>query len=299
MFTPLTAIVTTMILTQPHVDPAAEIASLKGTWTVVHVLPREPSPRTDAFVEGIVRATPTLAGVRQVFVTSETDARRWGARLGVAESEAWSDPSGELGRALAAVPVPSAGVSTSATPPTTYVFMPSGDAMTRFSDTTGDFASFGAIASAIEAARKAPTAEYNLPKGKTLAVAGYDVVAYFTDNKAVKGDEAITSLYRGVTYRFATREHRALFAAQPDKYVPTYGGWCASAMGAKGTKVEIDPEYFKVKGGRLFLFYKDVFSNALADWNKHEREWEPAADANWMKIAGESPTSTTTNSRTK
>ena len=49
------------------------------------------------------------------------------------------------------------------------------------------------------------------------------------------------------------------------------------------TKVEIDPTNFKVKDGRLHLFYKDFFSDALKDWNKNEKEWEPKADANWKK----------------
>jgi hypothetical protein len=60
-------------------------------------------------------------------------------------------------------------------------------------------------------------------------------------------------------------------------------------MGAKGTKVEIDPTNFKVKDGRLFLFYKGTFSDALKDWNKHEAEWEPAADRNWKKLTNEEP----------
>jgi hypothetical protein len=58
-------------------------------------------------------------------------------------------------------------------------------------------------------------------------------------------------------------------------------------MGAKGTKVEIDPTNFKVKDGRLHLFYKDFFSDALKDWNRNEKEWEPKADTNWKKTTGE------------
>ena len=60
-------------------------------------------------------------------------------------------------------------------------------------------------------------------------------------------------------------------------------------MGAKGTKVEISPTSFKVKDGRLFLFYKSLFSDALSDWNKHEGEWEPAADRHWKKLTNEDP----------
>lgn len=139
----------------------------------------------------------------------------------------------------------------------------------------------------IEKTRSESVAGYNLPKGKTLAVEGYDLVSYFSDAKAVKGNKESVSWYRGVEYRFATPEHREQFARNPEKYLPTYGGWCASAMGAKGTKVEIDPTNFKVKDGRLFLFYKSAFGDALKDWNKHEAEWEPKADENWEKLSGE------------
>lgn len=137
--------------------------------------------------------------------------------------------------------------------------------------------------------RSAAVAQYNLPKDSTLAVQGFDVVAYFSEDKARKGDPKLVSEYRGVTYRFSTAKNRDAFNAAPARYLPTYGGWCASAIGAKGEKVEIDPTSFKVKDGRLFLFYKGIFADALKDWNKNEKAWEPAADANWKKIAGEDP----------
>ncbi len=171
--------------------------------------------------------------------------------------------------------------------PEVFVLTPEGSVVERVGLGAEGKGGISAIARAVEARRRAPLEQYNLPKGSTLGVDGYDVVAYFTDLKAVRGREEFASVYRGVTYRFASEQHRRMFAATPDAYVPTYGGWCASAMGAKGTKVSINPEYFKVKDGRLFLFYKDLFSNALTDWNAHEREWEPAADANWQKTSGE------------
>ena len=118
---------------------------------------------------------------------------------------------------------------------------------------------------------------------------GYDVTAYFLDKKAAKGDEKISAEYRGLTYRFAGEPHREAFVAAPRKFLPTYGGWCASAMGDDGSKVAIDPANFKVKDGRLFLFYKSIFANALTDWNKNEKKWEPAADANWKKLTREEP----------
>ena len=87
-------------------------------------------------------------------------------------------------------------------------------------------------------------------------------------------------------YHFASEENRALFAANPEKYLPTYGGWCATAM-AKGKKVEIDPANFKVTNGRLFLFYNGLFANARSDWDKDEPAQTSKADANWKRISGE------------
>lgn len=126
---------------------------------------------------------------------------------------------------------------------------------------------------------------YNLGADK-VAISGYDPVAYFTLGKALKGRKEISASHRDVTYYFASDEDRKVFAESPEKYVPTYGGWCATAM-AKGEKVEIDPANFKVTNGRLFLFFKAFYANAIKDWNKDEPGQTTKADANWKKIAGE------------
>jgi YHS domain-containing protein len=136
------------------------------------------------------------------------------------------------------------------------------------------------------AATRGEPDRYNLPKDR-LAIEGYDPVAYFDPGKPAKGSERITAEFRGAVYRFASEESRLRFAQDPERYAPTYGGWCASAMAYKGGKVGIDPKNFKVKDGRLHLFYKSVFADALKDWNKNEKAWEPLADANWQKLTGE------------
>src|SRR5882724_3070527 len=61
------------------------------------------------------------------------------------------------------------------------------------------------------------------------AILGYDAVAYFTDNKAVKGNAKIKSNYEGADYYFASAEHKNLFDAIPVKYTPAYGGYCGYA----------------------------------------------------------------------
>lgn len=117
-----------------------------------------------------------------------------------------------------------------------------------------------------------------------LAIGGYDPVAYFTQHKAVKGTAANAYTHQGVTYRFASAKHLETFKQSPAKYEPAYGGWCAYAMGATGEKVEIDPETFKVKDGKLYLFYNQFFNNTLPKWNKDEANLQKKADANWTKV---------------
>jgi YHS domain-containing protein len=124
--------------------------------------------------------------------------------------------------------------------------------------------------------------QYNLEKG--LAIAGYDPVAYFTQNKAVKGSATHAVSHQGVTYRFASAANKELFSKSPDKYEPAYGGWCAYAMGATGEKVEVDPETFELRDGKLYLFYNRYFTNTLPKWQKDEPNLKRRADQSWMKL---------------
>ncbi|MDX1938030.1 MAG: YHS domain-containing (seleno)protein [Flavihumibacter sp.] len=124
--------------------------------------------------------------------------------------------------------------------------------------------------------------EFNTTNG--LAVQGYDVVAYFAQNKALKGSKDLAVVYEGLTYYFASTENKEAFKKNPAKYEPEYGGWCAYAMGAKGEKVEIDPKTFKIFNGKLYLFYNKFFNNTLTDWNKDEINLKKKADASWQKF---------------
>ena len=125
-------------------------------------------------------------------------------------------------------------------------------------------------------------AAFNLQNG--IAVQGYDLVAYFTQSKAVKGNAANTVYHQGVKYQFANAANKEKFKSNPSKYEPQYGGWCAYAMGASGEKVEVDPETFKIINGHLYLFYNKLFNNTLRAWNKDEVSLKSKADVNWAKI---------------
>ncbi len=135
----------------------------------------------------------------------------------------------------------------------------------------------GASIFAQEATRKK---QFNLDN-KGLAIAGYDPVAYFTQNKAVKGKEEFFAKADGAVYRFSSAANRDLFTKNYKAYEPQYGGWCAFAMGSTGEKVEIDPETFKIVGGKLFLFYHTWVNNTLNKWNKDENNLKSKADKNW------------------
>ena len=124
---------------------------------------------------------------------------------------------------------------------------------------------------------------FNL-NSRHIAIQGYDPVAYFIQRKAVKGKASFAVLHEGVTYHFSSPQNKTVFLAQPSKFEPQYGGWCAYAMGATGEKVTVNPETFKIVNGKLFLFYNKLFTNTLKTWNKDEKSLNIKADANWRTL---------------
>lgn len=138
---------------------------------------------------------------------------------------------------------------------------------------------FNSTAFAQQASR---VAQFNTEDG--IALQGYDPVAYFTQNKAIKGKKELAVAAEGITYYFATADDKEIFKKDFKKYEPQYGGWCAYAMGAEGEKVVIDPETFKITGGKLYLFYHNWASNTLPKWNKDEANLKSKADVTWAKF---------------
>jgi YHS domain-containing protein len=88
---------------------------------------------------------------------------------------------------------------------------------------------------------------------KHLMLFGTDVVAYFTDRKDVKGSPAIKSVYKDVTFRFASAEHKAMFDAAPEKYIPQYGGYCANGI-VYGIPWGGDANRWEMIDGKLYMF---------------------------------------------
>ncbi len=110
-----------------------------------------------------------------------------------------------------------------------------------------------------------------------VAIKGYDPVAYFVEGTPTKGDPAFSSEYEGATWQFANAANRDLFAADPAKYAPAYGGWCAYGM-AQGGKVPIDPTAWKIVDGTLYL---NVNKKIQGWWEADIPGFIQEANANW------------------
>ena len=113
------------------------------------------------------------------------------------------------------------------------------------------------------------------------AIKGYDPVAYFTDGKPVEGSPELTFAYKGSTFRFASKANRDAFAADPEKYAPRYGGFCAFGT-ARGYKAKIEPSAFTVVDGKLYLNYDD---RVQKQWRAHIPEFVAKADENWPEVS--------------
>ena len=111
-----------------------------------------------------------------------------------------------------------------------------------------------------------------------LAIKGYDPVAYFEMGKAVEGSEHFRHEWLGQEWRFASAEHRDLFASNPIKYVPQFGGYCSETH----TVAEVNPTAWQIVGGRLYLFFSEKsakkFTRDERAQSMLERHWETVKD---------------------
>ena len=111
---------------------------------------------------------------------------------------------------------------------------------------------------------------------------GADLVAYFTDERAVEGSEEFVAEHEGVRYKFASAENAATFEADPVAYLPEYGGYCAYAV-SKGYTATVDRDAWTVHDGKLYL----NFSKSVRFlWNRDREGHIESADANWPSVLG-------------
>ncbi len=113
-----------------------------------------------------------------------------------------------------------------------------------------------------------------------VAIKGYDPVAYFTASKPLKGSSDFAYDWNGAEWRFATAANRDLFKADPVKYAPQYGGYCAWAV-SRGYTAGIDPEAWKIVNQRLYLNYS---TKVQAQWSEDIPGNIAKAEENWPKL---------------
>lgn len=116
--------------------------------------------------------------------------------------------------------------------------------------------------------------------GEKLAVNGYDPVAYFTDGKPVEGTDEFTLEWNGAKWRFVSAANRDAFKAEPEKYAPQFGGYCAWAV-AQGYTASADPEAWKIVEGKLYLNYD---KSVQKTWEEDVPGNITKAEANWPKV---------------
>ncbi len=115
------------------------------------------------------------------------------------------------------------------------------------------------------------------------AIKGYDTVAYFTEGKPVEGNSEFTTQYNEATWLFSSQKNLDLFLANPEKYAPQYGGYCAYAV-SQGQTAPIKPELFTIHEGKLYLNYSESINER---WLKNKEAFIVDADQNWPKLLSE------------
>lgn len=117
------------------------------------------------------------------------------------------------------------------------------------------------------------------------AIGGTDPVAYFTEGKPVAGTDEFTFVYDDVTWKFSSADNRDAFAADPVKYAPQYGGFCAYGL-SKGFKVPVQPDLWKIVDGKLYLNNNPAVQERF---NANTAELINHADLNWAEVKDTKP----------
>ena len=116
-----------------------------------------------------------------------------------------------------------------------------------------------------------------------VVIQGYDTVAYFTDGRAMRGKPEYEHTWNGARWLFASAEHRDLFARDPDRYAPRFGGYCTGGL-SLGMKAAADPENWYIIDGQLHLHHsKESRDIALAD----PQTVIGKAEETWAKLGGQ------------
>lgn len=138
--------------------------------------------------------------------------------------------------------------------------------------------------SALSTAHAAPpinTLEAGILGGRSeVAILGYDPVAYFAAGKPMQGDARLAHRWQGATWQFASQANLDKFQADPARWAPQYGGYCAYGV-AKGNLVSVEPDKFTVRDGKLYLNYN---ADIQAAWLKDPAGFIQQADARFEAL---------------
>ena len=108
------------------------------------------------------------------------------------------------------------------------------------------------------------------PQRDSVAIQGYDPVAYFTELEAKKGSEEISLEWLGDTWLFSNEENKNLFAGDTMRYMPNYGGYCSYDPVSAGHGHAIDPTAWRIVNDKLYLFYSEM----TAGQKMESDEWQ-------------------------
>ncbi|WP_037498387.1 YHS domain-containing (seleno)protein [Sphingomonas jaspsi] len=137
-----------------------------------------------------------------------------------------------------------------------------------------------ALATVTSVASAAPPAPEISAEADHLAARGYDVTAYFTDGKAVRGRAEFSTEYKGATWRFASADAKAKFLADPAAFAPQFGGYCSWAV-SQNYVAPGDPEQWKIVGGKLYLNFN---ARAKELWEADQDAAIERGNANWPTV---------------
>ncbi|WP_411820359.1 YHS domain-containing (seleno)protein [Hyphococcus formosus] len=145
------------------------------------------------------------------------------------------------------------------------------------------------LAAAIVQSQAFAADEYNVSSGNTLSgsplgVHGVDTVVLSKFGAVTDGNASHAVVYDGVSYYFSTKKTAKLFEADPQSYLPQYGGFCAFAV-ALGKKLDGDPRYADIVDGKLYLFVNDEI---FRKYKKNPGKIIKDAERKWPNIRGKS-----------
>ena len=142
------------------------------------------------------------------------------------------------------------------------------------------FASLVLAVMVINLSTSACAGEVNTGYFGNVAIKGYDPVAYFTEQRAVKGSENFSHSWLGAEWNFSSARHKQLFSENPVRYAPQYGGHCADGVAYGTTTSNIDPQAWRIIEGKLYLNYDQ---GAAIEIEEIDGQIE-RAEKNWPEI---------------